>query len=730
MIHRLLAFGVLGVGVLFATPLSSAAITYSYDSLNRLLRTEYPDGTTIVYTYDSAGNRLSQVISNPSILLPKVGIDKSTLTFSAGAGQAAPSQVIVLTNSGGGNLQWDAVTTASWLTVTPGSGTNSGAVNVTASAAGLSAGTYNASVMILASASNAPLTIPVIFTIAAAQSNPTIMNGGIVSAAGASSAIARGSIASIYGNSLADGPAVAGAIPLPRTLGNVQVSVNGINAPLFYTNSKQINFQVPFEAPLQGQASIVVTRDGVASLPTKVALAPYVPAVFTYERVAGVFDPIIVHAANNQLVTPASPAVPGEYVIVYGTGIGDLTILPTTGGPSPGNPPAKAKINPTATIGNVNAPVTFAGLTPGAVGLVQVNVTVPQNLPSGSTVPLIIDFNGSSSEPVNLAVKSQAPNVETVLSGLDPLARGLAVDAKGNVYYGDNDVVKKLSPSGNQSTVAGNGVAGFAGDGGPAISAEFNSIWGVAVDELERLYIADYANGRIRRVDTNGFISTFAGNGINTDSGDGGPGANASLSEIQNVSVDGRGNVYVLEGLVVRRIDPDGTIHTVAGNASCTGGRYSGDGGPATAACLNAPDAVSLDSQSNLYIADSHNKRVRKVDHNGMITTFAGNGQSGFSGDGGPADQAAIDSVEGLLVDRSGNLIFSSCSNQRIRMVSPTGKITTLAGTGVAGFSGDGGPPSAATFYCLTNLALGPDGALYVLDSGNNRIRRITYTAP
>jgi uncharacterized protein (TIGR03437 family) len=728
MIHRLLAFGVLGVGVLFATPLSSAAITYSYDSLNRLLRTEYPDGTTIAYTYDSAGNRLSQVISNPSILLPKVGIDKSTLTFSAGAGQAAPSQVIVLTNSGGGNLQWDAVTTASWLTVTPGTGTNSGAVNVTASAAGLSAGTYNASVMILASASNTPLTIPVVFTVAAAQSNPTIMNGGIVSAAGASSAIARGSIASIYGSSLADGPAVAGTIPLPRTLGNVQVSVNGINAPLFYANSQQVNFQVPFEAPLQGQAAVVVTRDGVASLPTTVTLMPYVAAVFTYERVAGVFDPIIVHAANNQLVTPASPAVPGEFVIVYGTGIGDLTVLPTTGAPSPGNPPAKAKITPTVTIGNVNAAVTFAGLTPGAVGLAQVNVMVPQNLPSSSTLPLVIDFNGSSSQPVNLPVKSQAPNVETIVDGIS--ARGIGVDAEGNVYYADNYTVWKVLPPSTADVVAGNGMAGFSGDGGPATSAEFNLVLGIAVDASGQLYIADYSNGRIRRVDVNGLITTFAGNGVNADSGDGGPAIKASLSEIQNVSVDAQGNVYVLEGLVVRRIDTTGTIFTVAGNPSCTGGGYRGDGGPASAACLNAPDAASSDAQSNLYIADSHNQRVRKVDHNGIITTFAGNGQSGFSGDGGPADQAAIDFVYGLVVDRSGNVIFSSCVNHRIRIISPTGTIATLAGTGVAGFSGDGGPPNAATFNCPTSLALGPDGALYVLDGDNTRIRRITYTAP
>ena len=311
-------------------PLVKAATTYSYDSLNRLTQVAYSDGTTIAYTYDSAGNRLSQVISNPSIPLPKVGVDKSTLTFSAAAGQTSGSQVIAVTNAGGGSLQWDAVATASWLSVTPGSGTNSGAVNVTASAAGMSAGTYNANVMILASASNPSVTIPVIFTVTPAQGNPSISSGGIVSAAGSSPGIARGSVASLYGTSLADGPSQATSAPLPRTLGNTQVAVNGVSAPLWYADSNQINFQVPFESPLQGQASVVVTHSGVPSSPMNVTLTPYAPSVFTYQRASGVFDPIIVHSADNQLVTPTDPAVPGEYLVVYGTGIGDLTVAVAT----------------------------------------------------------------------------------------------------------------------------------------------------------------------------------------------------------------------------------------------------------------------------------------------------------------------------------------------------------------------------------------------------------------
>jgi uncharacterized protein (TIGR03437 family) len=814
--------------------------TYSYDAANRLTRIAYPDGTTISYAYDSAGNRLSQTISNPSISLPKVGVDKSALTFSAASGQTPATQVVVVTNGGGGSLQWDAVATANWLSVTPESGTNSGAVTVTASAAGMSAGTYNASVMILASASNAPVTVPVIFTVTEAQGNPTISSGGIVSAAGSTPGIARGSVASLYGAALADAPASATTVPLPRSLGNVQVSVNGVNAPLWYVNPGQINFQVPFEAPLQGQASVVVTRDGVPSAPVNVALMPYAPSVFTYERTSDVFDPIIVHATTNQLVTPTSPAVPGEYLIVYGTGIGDLTVLPATGETSPANPPATAKLTPTATIGVVNAPVTFAGLTPDSIGLAQFNIQVPTSVPSGSTAPLVVSFNTASSQPVNLAIASgagpptpsasvrytftpssvtespdgkwyysvalqetagvgvtitkivvgdldytssitswfgsnrlpaggqlqgtvstacgcsppgdgrwelsgsddnghtglawsatvhfllqTAPAIATVASGIAPNARGLAVDSSGNIYDVENNTVKRVAPSGNVTVVAGNGTAGFSGDGGAATSAQLNLPLGVAVDSTGNLYIADYLNGRIRRVDPNGIISTFAGNGINTDAGDGGPATSASFAQMENVATDQDGNVYVITALTVRKIGRNGIVRTVAGRSTCAGGGFSGDGGPAPDACLYVPDSLAFKTNGNIYIADSLNRRIRQVDAGGIIATFAGTGSAGFSGDGGPASQAAIDSPAGIVADQAGNIFFSSCLNQRIRMISTVGVISTVAGTGEAGSSGDNGPPAEAQLSCPTNLALGPDGAIYVLDSGNLHIRRI-----
>ena len=722
--RRIPCFVACFVGLGFLSAALAQSAKYTYDSLNRLSRISYADGTTIVYTFDSAGNRSSQIIANPSIPLPMVGVDKSTLTFSTAVGQISGSQVIAVTNAGGGSLQWDAVATASWLSVTPGSGTNSGAVNVTASAAGMSAGTYNANVMILASASNPSVTIPVIFTVTPAQGNPSISSGGIVSAAGSSPGIARGSVASLYGASLADGPSQATSAPLPRTLGGTQVVVNGVSAPLWYADANQINFQVPFESPLQGQASVVVTRGSVSSSPMNVTLTPYAPSVFTYQRASGVFDPIIVHSADNQLVTPTDLAVPGEYLVVYGTGIGDLTVVPATDAFSPASPPAAAKLTPTATIGGVNAPVSFAGLTPGGIGLAQFNIRVPNNLPSGSTLPLVINFNGAASYPVNLAVKNsvRTPVISTVAAGKG----GLALDASGNIYtVSTGNTVRKTAPDGTSSLVAGNGSAGNGGDGGLAVNAQLNSPNAVALDGTNNLYISDYANGRVRVVTPDGRITAFAGNGQYGSGGDGGPASQAQFAELRNLAADQAGDVFIVTALTVRRVGVDGIIRAVAGNPSCYG-NYSGDGGPAVNACLYVVAQVALDSKGFLYIADAFNNRVRRVDPTtGVITTFAGNGSSGFSGDGGLATQAQLSGPFGVAVDPAGNVYISDDGNSRVRKVTLDGMITTVVGTGVRGFSGDGGPPGTAQLNGPEDLAFDQAGNLYVFDSGNGLIRKV-----
>jgi uncharacterized protein (TIGR03437 family) len=185
----------------------------------------------------------------------------------------------------------------------------------------------------------------------------------------------------------------------------VQVKVGGVAAPLYYVSPAQINFQVPFEAPVRGSAAVVVTRDGASSAAEAVTLAEYAVGVFTYARTAAVLDPVVVHGADNSLVTPSNPASAGEVVVVYATGVGSFDNPPASGAAAGVNPLAQAKVTPSVTVGGATAQVLFAGLTPGNVGLLQINVTLPGTLPAGNTLPVAISFGTNSAAPVNLYVK-------------------------------------------------------------------------------------------------------------------------------------------------------------------------------------------------------------------------------------------------------------------------------------------------------------------------------------
>ena len=217
----------------------------------------------------------------------------------------------------------------------------------------------------------------------------------------------------------------------------------------------------------------------------------------------------------------------------------------------------------------------------------------------------------------------------------------------------------------------------------------------MAVDASGNLYIADTGNNRIRKVSATGIITTVAGNGSAGYSGDGGPATSAQLDGPEGVAVDGSGNLYIADTCNnrIRKVSATGIITTVAGNGSAG---YSGDGGPATSAQLSLPAGVAVDGSGNLYIADSGNNRIRKVSATGIITTVAGNGSPGYSGDGGPATSAQLNQPAGVAVDASGNLYIADSSNNRIRKVSATGIITTVAGNGFDGYSGDGGPATSA----------------------------------
>jgi uncharacterized protein (TIGR03437 family) len=322
------------------------------------------------------------------------------------------------------------------------------------------------------------------------------------------------------------------------------------------------------------------------------------------------------------------------------------------------------------------------------------------------------------------------------------------------------------------STVAGRGSAGLSGDGGQATAAQLNYPTGVAVDPAGNLYVADQRNNRIRKVSPGGVITTIAGAGpagvlADPDIGDGALAVNAQLNNPSDVAVDAAGNVYISSSRV-RKIGFNGIIGTIAagwaaadaqfrpgglaadfaGNlyiadpwnnrvlkiapgggltiAAGTGASgYAGDGGPAAGAKLSRPGSVAVDNAGNLYIADNDNNCVRKVAPDGIITTVAGTGAWGFSGDGGPAAGAMLRSPNGMAVDPAGNLFIADQGNHRVRMVSPGGLISTVAGNGAPGYSGDGGPAALAALSSPWRLAADARGNIYVADLGNHAIRML-----
>jgi hypothetical protein len=244
------------------------------------------------------------------------------------------------------------------------------------------------------------------------------------------------------------------------------------------------------------------------------------------------------------------------------------------------------------------------------------------------------------------------------------------------------------------STVAGNGIAGFSGDGGLAINAAINNPRGVATDKAGNVYIADHGNARIRKVSPDGIITTVAGNGTDGFSGDGGTAISAQLSGPYRVRPDSLGNLYIADAgnNRIRRVAPNGIITTIAGNGIAAS---TGDGGLATSASLNYPADAVPDGAGNLFIVESFGECIRRVDAKGIITTVAGNGLAGYSGDGGPATKASLNNPNVLSFDPTGNLVISDEDNNRIRSVV-NGIITTLAGDGIQGYAGDGGKASAA----------------------------------
>lgn len=303
-------------------------------------------------------------------------------------------------------------------------------------------------------------------------------------------------------------------------------------------------------------------------------------------------------------------------------------------------------------------------------------------------------------------------------------------DASKNIYIADfkNNRIRIINSSGTINTFAGNGVQGYSGDGGTATNAEFYKPIGLARDISGNIYIADHGNNRIRIINSSGIVNTLAGNGIAGYSGDGGPATSAELDMPTCVTWIASGKIYIADyqNNRIRMVNTSGIITTIAGNGfgAPSSGGYSGDGGQATAAELYNPSVAALDTSGNLYISDYMNNRVRVIDTSGIITTLAGNGIGNYSGDGGPATAAELN-PSGLTLDASGNIYIPDYGNNRIRMINTSGIISTSAGNGIPGFSGDGGPATAAEINGPSGLAFDVSGNLYIADFYNQRVREV-----
>jgi sugar lactone lactonase YvrE len=297
----------------------------------------------------------------------------------------------------------------------------------------------------------------------------------------------------------------------------------------------------------------------------------------------------------------------------------------------------------------------------------------------------------------------------------------VAVNEAGELFIGTGNRVRKVAANGTITTVAGVGAEGFGGDGGPATAANLNEPAALVFDVAGNLFVADSLNHRIRKVTPAGVISTVAGSGLAASGGDGPDALNAHLHVPYGLAIDHAGNVYISEGDSVRALSTAGVIRVAAGRVHC-----EGDGGPAVSALFSHPLSLALEGSGSLYVTDSYNHRIRKIDAGGNITTVAGDGIDGFGGDGKPGTEASLSSPVAIVLDPSGNLYIADYGSNRVRKLSAAGIITTVAGNGKAGFSGDGGPATLASLYGPWGLALDAAGNLLVSEYRNHRIRRIS----
>jgi sugar lactone lactonase YvrE len=329
---------------------------------------------------------------------------------------------------------------------------------------------------------------------------------------------------------------------------------------------------------------------------------------------------------------------------------------------------------------------------------------LPTDCPAGFPLP-----SGSIATVAGTGgVGSSGDGGNALAAALSPFYGMAAIDRSGAISIADGTAIRRIDAAGIITTVAG-----------PATGAPFNQPTGLAFDAIGNLFVADFGANRIWRIDPAGTITPVAGNGTGGSTGNGGPALEAAIGLAQ-VAVGSGGDLYFDDSNAFRTVSPDGTINAFAGTGTAG---FSGDGGPAVSAMLGDEVlGVAADAAGNVYLGDQGNHRIRKVDSAGIITTFAGTGVPGATGDGGLAAEATVEQPRSMTVDEPGNVYFADWGSNTVRRIDTAGTITTVAGTGVPGFSGDCGPAVAAQLYKPYGLAI-RDGALYISDEGNHRIR-------
>ncbi|WP_225438512.1 SMP-30/gluconolactonase/LRE family protein [Candidatus Frankia nodulisporulans] len=341
-------------------------------------------------------------------------------------------------------------------------------------------------------------------------------------------------------------------------------------------------------------------------------------------------------------------------------------------------------------------------------------------------VVLAVANSGGKDDTVSPTVRTASAYRGTALNvqGLSPYSLYLDQDGSLLVSSLATDRIQRITPAGASSDIAGTGSGGYSGDGGPATSAQLDGPGSTIRDKAGNLYIGDAKNNRIRRIDPSGVITTVAGTGTAGYSGDGGPATAAQLNSAEKVAIGPDGSLYLsdYENHRIRKVDPAGIITTYVGTGTAG---YTGAGGPATAARIDGPNDLVVASDGTLYFADLGSSTIQRVTPNGIITTIAGTGEKGYSGDGGPATAAKLN-VPSVSLGTDGKTFYlADYNNNRVRRIDPNGIITTIAGTGTKGLSGDGGPATAAQFENPSSVVVDGEGGIFVSDNGNDRIRRI-----